>query len=154
MKVYYNKNQISFILQGFYLTSRLINGSFPDYRQIGPKEYKTRAILIKKDFIDAIRLSNIFSDKFNQIKINVDPKGKKLEVYALNKDVGENKTLVDGALEGNVIEMNLNHKYILDCFQSINEDSIVLEMNEINRPMVIKGNGDKTFLYLIMPMNR
>lgn len=154
MKVYYNKNQISFVLQGFYLTSRLINGSFPDYRQIVPKDYKTRAILIKKDFIDAIRLSNIFSDKFNQIKINIDPKGKKLEVYALNKDVGENKTLVDGALEGNPIEMNLNHKYILDCFQSINEDSVVLEMNEINRPMVIKGNGDKTFLYLIMPMNR
>jgi DNA polymerase-3 subunit beta len=154
MKVHYNKNQISFVLSGFYLTSRLINGSFPDYRQIVPKEYKTRAILIKKDFIDAIRLSNIFSDKFNQIKLAVDPKAKKLEVYALNKDVGENKTLVDGALEGQSIEMNLNHKYILDCFQSINEDSIVLEMNEVNRPMVIKGNGDKSFLYLIMPMNR
>ena len=154
MKVYYNKNQISFVLQGFYLTSRLINGSFPDYRQIVPKEYKTRAILLKKDFIESIRLANIFSDKFNQIKVKVDPKAKKLEVYALNKDVGENKTLVDGAFEGEAIEMNLNHKYILDCFQSINEDSVVLEMNEVNRPMVIKGNGDKSFLYLIMPMNR
>lgn len=154
MKVYYNKNQISFVMPGFYLTSRLINGSFPDYRQIVPKEFKTKAILLKKDFIDAIKLSNIFSDKFNQIKLNIDPKAKKLEVYALNKDVGENKTLVDGAFEGTPIEMNLNHKYILDCFQSINEDSVVLEMNEVNRPMVIKGNGDKTFLYLIMPMNR
>ncbi len=154
MKVYYNKNQISFVLSGFYLTSRLINGSFPDYRQIVPKEYKTRAVVIKRDFIEAIRLSNIFSDKFNQIKLAVDPKNKKIEVYALNKDVGENKTIIDGALEGQPIEMNLNHKYILDCFQSINEDSIVLEMTEINRPMVIKGNGDKSFLYLIMPMNR
>lgn len=154
MKVYYNKNQVSFVFPGFYLTSRLINGSFPDYRQIVPKEYKTRAVLIKKDFLEAIRLSNVFSDKFNQIKLSLDPKGKKLEVYALNKDVGENKTLVDGALEGNPIEMNLNYKYILDCFQSINEDSVVLEMNEVNRPMVIKGNGDKSFLYLIMPMNR
>ncbi len=154
MKVYYNKNQISFISPGFYLTSRLINGSFPDYRQIVPKEFKTRAVLIKKDFIEAIRLSNVFSDKFNQIKLIIDPKTKKLEVYALNKDVGENKTVVDGALEGAAIEMNLNYKYILDCFQSINEDSIVLETNEVNRPMVIKGNGDKSFLYLIMPMNR
>ncbi len=154
MKVYYNKNQISFVLPGFYLTSRLINGAFPDYRQIVPKEYKTRAIIIKKDLIDAIRLSNIFSDKFNQVKLVVDPKAKKLEVYAVNKDVGENKTLVDGALEGNAIEMNLNHKYILDCFQSISEDSVVLEMNETNRPIVVRGNGDKSFIYLIMPMNR
>ena len=141
-------------MPGFYLTSRLINGAFPDYRQIVPKEYKTRAIIIKKDLIDAIRLSNIFSDKFNQVKLVVDPKAKKLEVYAVNKDVGENKTLVDGALEGNAIEMNLNHKYILDCFQSISEDSVVLEMNETNRPIVVRGNGDKSFIYLIMPMNR
>lgn len=154
MKVYYNKNQVSFVLPGFYLTSRLINGSFPDYRQIMPSGYKTRAVILKRDLLDAIKLSNIFSDKFNQIKLVVDPKAKKLEVYAVNKDVGENKTVVDGALEGDAIEMNLNHKYILDCFQSISEDSVVLEMNETNRPIVVKGNGDKSFVYLIMPMNR
>ena len=154
MKVYYNKNQVSFVLPGFYLTSRLINGSFPDYRQIMPSGYKTRAVILKRDLLDAIKLSNIFSDKFNQIKLVVDPKAKKLEVYAVNKDVGENKTVVDGALEGDAIEMNLNHKYILDCFQSVSEDSVVLEMNETNRPIVVKGNGDKSFVYLIMPMNR
>jgi DNA polymerase-3 subunit beta len=154
MKVFYNKNQVSFVLSGFYLTSRLINGSFPDYRQIIPKEYKTKAIILKKDIIEAIRLSNIFSDKFNQIKIAVEPKAKKIEVYAINKDIGENKTFIEGVLEGEPIEINLNHKYILDGFQSINEDSVVLEMNEINRPITIEGNGDKSFLYLIMPMNR
>ena len=154
MKVFYNKNQVSFVLPGFYLTSRLINGSFPDYRQIIPKEYKTKAIILKKDLMEAIRLSNIFSDKFNQIKIAIDPKEKKIEVYSINKDIGENKTMIEGVLEGETIEINLNHKYILDCFQSINEDSVVLEMNEINRPMTIKGNGNKDFLYLIMPMNR
>lgn len=154
LKVSYNKNQISFILPGFYLTSRLINGSFPDYRQIVPKSYKTRAIILKKDLIEALRLSNIFSDKFNQIKLRVDPKGKLFEIEAVNKDVGENKSAIDAALEGEPIEMNLNHKYVLDCFQSINEDSVVLEIGEPNRPVVMKGNGDVNFLYLIMPMNR
>ncbi len=154
MKVFYNKNQVSFVLPGFYLTSRLIDGVFPDYRQIVPKGYKTRAIILKHDLMDAIRLSNIFSDKFNQIKVSVDPKAKKFEVYAINKDVGENKTEIDGALEGEAIEMSFNHKYILDCFQSITEDSVVLEFSEANRPVVLRGNGDKSFLYLIMPMNR
>lgn len=154
MKVFYNKNQISFVMGGLYLTSRLINGAFPDYRQILPKSYKTKAIIIKKDLLEGIRLSNIFSDKFNQIKISVDPKEKKFEIEAINKDVGENKTLLDGVLEGDAVEMNFNHKYILDCFQSINEDSVILEIGETNRPVVMKGNGDKSFLYLIMPMNR
>lgn len=154
IRVSYNKNQISFIFPGFYLTSRLIDGVFPDYRQILPKTFKTKAVIIKKDLIEAIRLSNIFSDRFNQIKVSVDPKEKVFEVYAINKDVGENKTSVDGALEGEKIEMSLNHKYVLDCFQSVSEDSVVLEFTEVNRPVVLKGNGDKSFLYLIMPMNR
>ncbi len=154
MKVFYNKNQISFTMPGFYLTSRLIDGAFPDYRQIVPKSYKTRAIVIKKELIDAIRLSNIFSDKFNQIKIGIKPKEKSFIVEAVNKDVGENKTAIDGAIEGDEIEMNFNHRYVLDCFQSISEDSVTLEFNETNRPVVIHGNGDKSFLYLIMPMNR
>lgn len=154
MGIFYNKNQISFLLPGFYLTSRLIDGVFPDYRQILPKSFKTKVLVLKKDFIEAIRLSNIFSDRFNQIKIIVDPKNKKFEVQAINKEVGENKTQIEGVLEGDYIEMNFNYKYILDCFQSIQEDSIVLEFNESNKPVVIKGNGDKSFLYLIMPMNR
>ncbi|MCC7469545.1 MAG: DNA polymerase III subunit beta [Bacteroidetes bacterium] len=154
MNVNYTKNQISFVLPGFYLTSRLIDGTFPDYRQIVPKSYKTKAIILKKDLLDAIKLSNIFSDKFNQVKISVKPKEKNIEVYAINKEIGENNTKIDGALEGDDIEMSFNYKYILDCFQSINEDSIVLEFNETNKPVIIKGNGDKNFLYLIMPMNR
>lgn len=154
MKVFYNKNQISFVVGGMYLTSRLINGAFPDYRQILPKSYKTRAIIIKKDLLEALRLSNVFSDKFNQIKVSINPAQKIFEVNAVNKDVGENKTLLEGVLEGDPVEMNFNHKYVLDCFQSIAEDSVVIEISESNRPVIMKGNGDKSFLYLIMPMNR
>ena len=154
MKVVYNKNQISFILPGFYLTSRLIDGVFPDYRQIIPKENKTKVIILKNDLLNALKLSNIFSDKFNQIKIAVRPSKKSLMIYAINQDVGENETVLDASLQGDDIEMNFNYKYILDCFQSIQDDSVVLEFNEINRPILVKGNSDKSFLYLIMPMNR
>lgn len=154
MAVFYNKNQVSFVLSGTYLTSRLIDGSYPDYRQIVPKEHKTKAVVLKKDLVEALRLANVFSDKFNQIKIAIDPKGKKFEVYAVNKDVGQNKTNIEGALEGAPIEMSFNHKYILDCFQSIPEDSVVLELSDPNRPAVLYGSGDRSFLYLLMPMNR
>ncbi len=154
MTVFYNKNQISFVLPSFYLTSRIIDGVFPDYRQIVPKSHKTRAIILKKDLIDAIKISNIFSDKFNQVKISVSPKNKKMEVYAVNNDIGENKTVLGGAFEGEDIEMNFNYRYVLECFQSIKEDSIVLDFTETNKPVVLKGNGDNSFTYLIMPMNR
>ncbi|MEZ4210782.1 MAG: DNA polymerase III subunit beta [Candidatus Paceibacterota bacterium] len=154
IKVTYNKNQISFQSSGLFLTSRLVDGIFPDYRQIIPKEFETTVILLKDDLQNALKLSNIFSDKFNQITLSVKPSEKKLEIYSENKDVGENRTLLEGSLNGKDIDININLKYLLDCFQSISEDSISLNFNGSNRPIIVKGNSDKSFKYLIMPMNR
>lgn len=154
LKIYFNKNQISFIYPGFYLTSRLIDGIFPDYRQIIPKEYETNVIVLKNDLKNALNLSNIFSDKFNQITLNINPDQKVFEIYAENKDIGENKTRLEGSIKGKEVKINLNLKYLSDCFQSIEDDSIVLSLNGSNRPMIVKGNSDKSFQYLIMPMNR
>jgi len=154
VEVIYNKNQISFTSPGFYLTSRLIDGIFPDYNQIIPKEYKTSAIVLKNDIQNALKLSSVFADKFNQITLNINPKDKKFEIYAENKDIGENKTNLEGSLKGEEVKVNINLKYLLDCFQSIKEDSISINLNGSNKPIIIKGNSDKSFQYLIMPMNR
>ncbi len=154
VKVIYNKNQISFNAPGLFLTSRLIDGVFPDYRQIIPKEYETNVIVLKNDLQNALKLSHIFSDKFNQITISIKPSEKSFEIYSENKDVGENKTKLEGSLKGKDVQMNINLKYLLDCFQSINDDSVTLNFNGSNRPLIVKGNSDRSFQYLIMPMNR
>lgn len=154
LKVVYNKNQISFSSPGFFLTSRLIDGIFPDYRQIIPKEYETTVIVLKNDIQNALKLSSVFSDKFNQITISVKPDEKLFEISSENKDVGENNTKLEGSLKGKEVKINVNLKYLLDCFQSIEDDSITLNFNGPNRPLIIKGNSYKDFQYLIMPMNR
>lgn len=154
IKISYNKNQIAFSSSGFYLTSRLVDGVFPDYKQIIPKEYETTVIVLKNDLQNALKLSGIFSDKFNQITMSIKPEEKVFEIYSENKDVGENKTKLDGSLKGADIQININQRYLLDCFQSITDDSITLNFNGPNKPLIIKGNGDKSFQYLIMPMNR
>ncbi len=154
VKVCFNKNQISFSSNNIYLTSRVIDGVFPDYRQIIPKEYKTEVVVLKQDLLNALKLSNVFSDKFNQINLSIKPKEKIFELSSQNSDVGENKTYLDAALKGEGIDLSFNYKYFLDCFQSINSDSVVIKLSQSSRPMVISGNGDATFTYLIMPMNR
>jgi DNA polymerase III subunit beta len=150
-----SKNLISFEANGIYVASRIIDGVFPDYRQIVPKGYSTEAVMLKQDFVNALKISNIFSDKFNQIRMVIDPKSKLFEIKTKNSDVGENDTVVDSALTGDKIEVNFNYKYIADCFQSIDSDSISLQLGGINKPMVIRPvSGDQTFMYLVMPMNR
>ncbi len=154
IKIHLNKNQISFSANNIYLTSRIVDGVFPDYRQIIPKESKTEAVILKQDLLNALKLSNIFSDKFNQINLNIKPKEKIFELTSINNDVGENKTELDAAISGENIELGFNYKYFLDCFQSITTDSLSIKLNEANRPIVITPVSDPSFTYLIMPMNR
>ncbi len=148
------KNQISFTLNGLYLVSRVIDGMFPDYKQILPKENKTKVAVLKQDLLNSLKISNIFSDNFNQINIKVEAGIKEIELKTKNSNVGENKNNLQANIEGESIEVNFNYKYIVDCIGSIVSDSIVLFFNGNNKPLVIKGQNDQSFTYLVMPMNR
>lgn len=152
--VSYNENQINFSIPGMFITSRIVNGSYPNYSMIIPKEFKTQVITLKQDMLNTLKLSTIFSDKFNQISVSVDSNSKSLVMKAKNTQKGENISQIDASIEGVSIEMNFNHRYFSESFQSISTDSTVLQFNEENKPVVIRGVGDKSFLYLIMPMNR
>ncbi len=154
IKITLSKNQISFSTSNIYLTSRVIDGSFPDYKQIIPKNPTTEVTLLKQDFISSLKISNIFSDKFNQVTFNIKPSEKVFEIEAKNSDIGENVTLISGALSGESIMLNFNYKYIIDCFISVTADSLVLEFNGNNKAMIIRPIGDSSFIYLVMPMNR
>ena len=154
VKVCFNKNQISFYSDNIYLTSRIIDGVFPDYCQIIPKEFKVEAIVLKQDLLNALKISNIFSDKFNQINLKILQKEKIFELSSANNDIGENRTYLDAVISGEDAVLGFNYKYFLDCLQSINTDSIIIKLNQSSKPMVISGNSDNSFTYLIMPMNR
>jgi DNA polymerase-3 subunit beta len=154
IKVCFNKNQISFSSDNVYLTSRIIDGIFPDYRQIIPKESTSDVVVLKQDLLNALKLSNIFSDKFNQVNLKILPKEKVLELSSANNDVGENKTYLDAVINGENVELGFNYKYFLDCFQSITTDSVSIKLSGPSRPIVISPVSDSSFTYLIMPMNR
>lgn len=154
IKITLQKNQISFSTGEIYLTSRIVDGNFPDYKQIIPKNSSTEVIVLKQDLISSLKISNIFSDKFNQITITVNPSEKIFEIEAKNVDIGENTTLLNGNLSGENVSANFNYKYVIDCFQSITADSLNIQLNGNNRPMIIHPVGDSSFMYLVMPMNR
>jgi len=154
IKVFFNKNQISFSTENVYLTSRVIDGIFPDYRQIIPKGALSNAVILKQDLLNALKLSNIFSDKFNQVNLKIAPKEKIFELSSANNDIGENKTALEAAITGESVELGFNYKYFLDCFQSITTDSLSIKLSGPQSPIVISPVGDGSFTYLIMPMNR
>lgn len=149
-----DKNQISFDYGGLYLTSRVIDGNFPDYKRIIPKEFVTEVTLLKQDLMNALKVSRVFSDQFNQISIKLMPSKKLIELKTRNNDLGESNNVLKAMIEGEALEVNFNFKYIIDCFQSIDDSSIVLKFSGQNSPLVISGVSDGNFTYLVMPMNR
>ena len=155
MKISFNKNQVSFSApeKGIYITSRIIDGIFPDYEQIIPKNHSTEATLLKQDLVNALKIANIFSDKFNRVDIAVSATKKLFELRSNNAAVGENTARLDAQITGDDISLGFNHKYILDCFQSIKQESVTLHFAGAGKPMVLRGAGDKSFLSLIMPLS-
>lgn len=154
VEVSLDKNQISFSYKGLYLISRVIDGAFPDYKQIIPKSSTTEAVVLKQDFVNTLKLSNVFSDKFNQINIKIDPVAKKCQIKTKNNDIGENTSALDAAITGEGVDINFNYKYITDCLQSIDSDSVNLAFNGLNKPVIITPVSDTSFRYIVMPMNR
>ena len=75
-------------------------------------------------------------------------------IEAKNQDTGENNTSIDAALSGEDVELDINARYINDCMSSIHQDSIMISCCGANKPIIINGVGDRSFTYLIMPMNK
>lgn len=146
--------QLSLLAGSVYITSRLVGGVFPDYKQIIPKTTTAEIVVSKQDFINTMKIANVFSDTFLQVNMKVAPKEKLFEVRTKNQVVGEQVTNIPAAFQGEDITMSFNHRYLVDCLTSIGTDTLSFSFSGTNRPVIIRGVSDKSFLYLVMPMNR
>ena len=146
------KNQISFHAERMHITSRLVDGTFPDYRQIMPKKFTTEVIVLRQDFIDRLKLTTVFSGKLQQVRLKKYPNEKLFEIESRNDDIGETTQEIDATLSGEDVEFLLNQRFLMDVLSYLPSDSISLHASGGGHPLVIKGVGDQTFTYLIMPM--
>jgi DNA polymerase-3 subunit beta len=154
VEVIIDEDQYSVQKEGLYVTSRIIDGSFPDYKSILPTEVTTEVVVLKEDLLTTFKKAQIFSDKFGQVTLHIYPKNKTFTISARNNDVGEIFDSLQGALTGNDIDISFNHRYLIDVFPSIHADSISLTFSGQGKPLIVKGVGDTSFTYLVMPMNR
>lgn len=149
-----SKNQISFKCGSLYISSRAVDGIFPDYKQIIPKDFVTEAILLKEDLSKALKLTGGFIDQFQQVVCIVDPKQHTLTFKTKGGNFGEALDTVKAKVTGESISITFNHRYVADCLQSIKSDSVVMKLVGPNRPVIITESSHPSFTYLVMPMNR
>lgn len=148
-----DKSQIAFTGSAGYLASRVVDGTFPDYRQIIPRSYKTEVICLKQDALAALKLSTVFADKFNQVTVTADPAGV-LAVETKSAERGESRTTLPSTVRGEEVQLSFNQRYLSDCFSSIDSESIRFRFDGVGRPLVVCGVSDPSFTYLVMPISR
>lgn len=143
------KNQILFRLANCKLVSRLIEGHFPNYKQVIPKGLEQKINLNREELLAAIRRSNlIISDRSNSIRLNFS--AKSLLITANAPDVGESRERLDVAYKGKEIEIAFNPSYVLDVLKNLDDQEILLEVTDGANPGIIRSGPE--FLYVLMPM--
>jgi len=148
-----SENQVMFSVGGTELTSRLIEGQFPDYQQIIPKKNSTVAEIDRSEFELAVRRVSIFAKENNQhMKLEFLNDGT-LTISTDATEIGEEKTTIPVKLEGGTSLIALNADYVLDILGALSgEDKVRMELEGKMSPAVIGAVKNKDFLHLIMPL--
>lgn len=147
-----SKNQILFKVGNVELVSRLIEGKFPDYERIIPKEGKTKVEVSVEDLSLVIKRVGLFAkENNNSIKLSATNDGK-LVVSTDETKIGEEKAEVAIKIDGENNKISLNSQYLLDVLTYITDEKVILEMNDKLSPAVIKPLKRDDYVYIIMPL--
>lgn len=147
-------HQCSFSFSKGVVVTRLVSATYPDYTQIIPKAFMAEATILKKDFEAGLRRASVFTDSFQKVRLGIDVGKKQITLSAQNNDVGESTESFPVAVTGEGLELSFNHRYLQAPLPLISTESISLSAAGIGRPLVVRGSGDTSFLYLVMPMNQ
>jgi DNA polymerase-3 subunit beta len=143
-------NQIIFSMGDVVLSSRLVEGRFPNYRQLLPESYEHELRLSTPELLDVVRRMSLLALKNAPLRLSFSP--GTLEISAQTPDVGEARESLPVPFEGEPLEIGFNPEFLRDGLESAESDEVVLKLISPLRPGLIQSGDDGGFLYLVMPI--
>jgi DNA polymerase-3 subunit beta len=150
-----NGSQVIFHTEEADLVSRVIEGQFPNYRQVIPSgKAATNIVAQREDLLQATRLASLFArDSANMLRFQVDPSGNPPLIISANAaEVGDNTAKVDATVDGQNTTIAFNSRFIADALGSVSAPEVRLELGGPLAPGVIKIVGDDSYLHVVMPL--
>ncbi|MDQ1402458.1 MAG: polymerase subunit beta [Actinomycetota bacterium] len=134
------------------LTTRLIEGEFPNYRALLPSSYPNRLIVGKEALLDALRRVRLLArdQTTAQVRINQRPDG--IELTVLAQEVGQATEEVDAKFEGTELTVAFNPNYLIEGVEAVTGDEIQLETIDAFKAAILRGTEAGDYLYLLMPI--
>lgn len=156
LTVAFDDHQVLFTSKDVSLISRLIDGSYPDYAAIIPKQVSTELTLDREQLASAIKLVSNFSGRASDVKLRLSSGGKDLEIFASNQLVGENvyqvpvkKQKGDGAKE-----IIFNWRYLLEGIRALPGSAVTFGLSGEGKPVLLRPADDDSVFYIVMPIQQ
>ncbi|MGA9524045.1 MAG: DNA polymerase III subunit beta [Myxococcaceae bacterium] len=145
------ENSALFKKSGLTMVMRLIDGQFPEYQRVIPKEGEKQISLPKLRFLEGLkRIALLSADKSNAVKIQLSD--NQLRITSHNPDLGEAKDDLDAAYRGAELNIGFNARYLIDVLGVLESDEVVFELGDEHSPGVLHSPGDRSYTAVVMPM--
>lgn len=159
VKITIEESQVFFEINGTSIVSRLINGKYPDYKHIMPKDFQTRVVGEKNKIQGAVKMASIFaSGKTSEIRLKINGDKKQMLIEGRSVETGENTSDLKLDIAGPDQEIILNARYFLDGIASIKTSQVAIFVNNGATPVALRGINEKTgevlndYIYIVMPI--
>jgi DNA polymerase III subunit beta len=144
------RRDASFEIGSTVVTTRLIEGEFPNYRGLIPDSHPNRLRVSRDALLEAVRRVRLLAQEATPIRLAMSADG--LELIAITLDVGQAHESVEATYDGEPLTVAFNPEYLVDGIEVSPGDELVLETLDAVRPAVIRGDAESNFTYLLMPV--
>ncbi len=143
------ENHVVFGADGTWLTTRRIDGQFPNYRQLLPEQFEYELPLPRDEVLEVVRRVSLMAQRNSPIRLRF-AEGE-LTVSAITQDVGEARESLPAPFTGDAMEIGFNAEFLRDGLESVDSETIKFKLISPLRPAVLEGDADD-YVYLIMPI--
>lgn len=153
VQVMFDNSQVKFIVGEAEITSRLIEGNYPDYRQLIPKESETSATVAVSDFSRVVKIAGLFArGSGGSVTVTVDSENSQLTIHSIASEVGENTSSAPAKVTGEGA-ITLNSRYVTEALNAVNGDTITFAFSGKLSPCVLRAAvKDPDYTHIIMPL--
>lgn len=152
VEVFLKEGQVCFRTEETELISRLIEGQYPDYKQIIPKTFTSEAEIERVSLIQSLKAASLFASENNNVEMEFDPQDKRILIKSQSTQVGDSVIRLPANFEGGKNTITFNHRYILDCLNNLTDEKVVLKIINPASPAAITPKGRQNYLYIVMPI--
>lgn len=151
--MYHGQGQIVFEWEEQRLTSRVLEGQYPAYRQLIPRQFDRQITLERKQLLSALERIAVMADQKNNIvKFSIDSSQQELSLSVEAQDVGSGRESIKAQISGDDLDFAFNIKYLMDGLKALPTNEITMEVNTATSPIILTPLGSLKMTYLIMPV--